>query len=251
MLQKENAKEINLKGRIFQRIGYSEIEVSNERKRYEKLERRIEKKRKKDRGNGCTTRCLYFSDGAPEQFKNVKRFSNIYYHNDFRSAPEWHFHATEHGKGPCDGAGGALKRMALRASSQMTPEEQTSTLLELYEWTNKKSSLKNMPIMQRILLVHCQRYEGPGNITRYYLRAGPATWRNGAGFGPTGAPSLSSNGPPEKRLAGSFVPYKVLAVSRLFLFDANGSLKLRGDLSVVTGRPTMLGVESEVARSSS
>lgn len=95
-------------------------------------------------------RCFYFSDGAPQQFKNVKHFSNIYFHeNDFGRKAEWHFHATAHGKGPCDGAGGAIKRMARRASLQMTSEEQISTPLELFEWASKKSSSQNMSVLYR------------------------------------------------------------------------------------------------------
>ena len=28
-------------------------------------------------------KCIYFSDGAPQQFKNLKHFANIYFHQDF------------------------------------------------------------------------------------------------------------------------------------------------------------------------
>ena len=55
-------------------------------------------------------KCIYFSDGAPQQFKNVKHFANICYHEqDFGWSAEWHFHESAHGKGPCDGAGGRWK----------------------------------------------------------------------------------------------------------------------------------------------
>lgn len=34
----------------------------------------------------------YFSDGAPQQFKNIKNFVNLYYHKeDFRIGAEWQF----------------------------------------------------------------------------------------------------------------------------------------------------------------
>ena len=79
-------------------------------------------------------KCIYFSDGAPQQFKNVKHFSTIYFHeNDFHRSAVWHFHATAHGKGPCDGAGGTIKRMARRASLQMISDDQISSASELYE----------------------------------------------------------------------------------------------------------------------
>ena len=52
-------------------------------------------------------KCIYFSDGAPQQFKNVKHFANICYHEqDFGRSAELHCQESAHGKGPCDGAGG-------------------------------------------------------------------------------------------------------------------------------------------------
>lgn len=50
----------------------------------------------------------YFSDGAPQQFKNKSAFANLCHHKrDFEIAAEWHFFATAHGKGPCDGLAGS------------------------------------------------------------------------------------------------------------------------------------------------
>ena len=61
----------------------------------------------------------YFSDGAASQYKNRKNFLNLcYHHTDFGIAAEWHFSATSHGKGACDGVGGTVKRLAARASLQ-------------------------------------------------------------------------------------------------------------------------------------
>lgn len=51
---------------------------------------------------------------------------------DFKVAGEWHFFATSHGKGPCDGIGGTLKRLARRASLQGTANIQTPE--SLYNW---------------------------------------------------------------------------------------------------------------------
>jgi hypothetical protein len=61
-----------------------------------------------------------------------------YHKNDFGISAEWHFFATSHGKGPCDGIGGTLKRLARRASLQnriggvviQTPES-------LYDWCSR------------------------------------------------------------------------------------------------------------------
>lgn len=94
--------------------------------------------------------CIYFSDGAPQQFKNVKHFSTIYYHQqDFGRSAVWHFHATAHGKGPCDGAGGALKRKARKASLQMTSETQISTALQLYDWAVQDECFANINVMYK------------------------------------------------------------------------------------------------------
>ena len=55
----------------------------------------------------------YFSDGAASQYKNRKNFVNLCCHkNDFGVSAEWHFSATSHGKGACDGLGGTVKRLA-------------------------------------------------------------------------------------------------------------------------------------------
>ena len=44
---------------------------------------------------------------------------NLCHHSvDFGFEAEWHFLATSHGKGPCDGVGGLLKMMATKASLQ-------------------------------------------------------------------------------------------------------------------------------------
>jgi len=46
----------------------------------------------------------YFSDGAASQYKNRKNFINLCHHQDDFGVPvEWHFSATSHGKGACDG----------------------------------------------------------------------------------------------------------------------------------------------------
>ena len=64
---------------------------------------------------------FYFSDGAAAQYKNRKNFANLAYHEEDYGVPaEWHFFATSHGKGPCDGIGGTVKRLATKASLQRT-----------------------------------------------------------------------------------------------------------------------------------
>lgn len=78
---------------------------------------------------------FYFSDGASAHYKNRKNFVNLCYHEeDFGISAEWHFTATAHGKGACDGIGGTLKRSAARASLQKPYDEQIATPKQLYEW---------------------------------------------------------------------------------------------------------------------
>jgi hypothetical protein len=65
------------------------------------------------------TKIFYFSDGCAAQYKNRKNFINLCHHKqDFGIEAEWHFFATSHGKGPCDGIGGSVKRLAARSSLQ-------------------------------------------------------------------------------------------------------------------------------------
>lgn len=89
----------------------------------------------------------YFSDGAPQQFKNFKNFVNLYYHHeDFGICAEWHFFASYHGKGPCDGVGGILERAAARASLQLPFDKQISNARELYEWAVQPNNLPKIEI---------------------------------------------------------------------------------------------------------
>lgn len=80
----------------------------------------------------------YFSDGAPQQYKNCKNFINLLHHKqDFGIDAEWHFFATAHGKGACDGISGTVKRLAGRASLQLPPESQILTPQRLFDWATQ------------------------------------------------------------------------------------------------------------------
>ncbi|SMN01563.1 hypothetical protein SPONN_2634 [uncultured Candidatus Thioglobus sp.] len=79
----------------------------------------------------------YFSDGAASQYKNRKNFINLCHHEkDFGVLAEWHFSATSHGKGACDGLGGTVKRLAARTSLQRPYVEQIMTPQQLFEWAS-------------------------------------------------------------------------------------------------------------------
>lgn len=78
---------------------------------------------------------IYFSDGASSQYKNRKNFLNLCHHKgDFGVHAEWHFSATSHGKGACDGLGGTVKRLAARASLQRPYNDQIMTPRQLFDW---------------------------------------------------------------------------------------------------------------------
>ena len=78
---------------------------------------------------------IYFSDGAAPQYKNRKNFLNLCHHkDDFGVKAEWHFSATSHGKGACDGLGGTVKRLAARVSLQRPYNDQLMTPRQLFDW---------------------------------------------------------------------------------------------------------------------
>ena len=72
--------------------------------------------------------------GAGQHFKNKSNFQNLVHEKDSGVTAEWHFHATAHGKGACDGIGANLKRGAKRASLQVSSSNIILTPEELYNW---------------------------------------------------------------------------------------------------------------------
>ena len=63
----------------------------------------------------------YFSDGCAAQYKNYKNMLNLCRHkSDFGIDAIWTFFATSHGKSPCDGIGGTVKRLTVQACKGLT-----------------------------------------------------------------------------------------------------------------------------------
>ena len=59
----------------------------------------------------------YFLDGCNGQYKNYKNFLNLTYHkHDFGIGASWSLFATSHGKSPCDGIDGMVKRKLMQES---------------------------------------------------------------------------------------------------------------------------------------
>lgn len=84
---------------------------------------------------------IYFSDGSSAQYKNRKNFVNICHHeSDFGLKAEWHFFATSHGKSPCDGIGGTVKRLAARASLHRPYENQILDSEDLFSFCSTNIS---------------------------------------------------------------------------------------------------------------
>ena len=68
---------------------------------------------------------FYFSDSCAEQYKNCQNFINLCHHQqDFNMDAEWIFFATSHGKSPCDGVGGFVKRYVAKCSLQKPLHDQ-------------------------------------------------------------------------------------------------------------------------------
>ena len=87
----------------------------------------------------------YFSDGAPQQFKNFKNIFNLYQHDtDFGMKADWNFFPTAHGKGACDGVGGSVKRNSVKASLRLPVDKQILTALSLYNWLRDYGNFKNV-----------------------------------------------------------------------------------------------------------
>lgn len=89
----------------------------------------------------------FFSDGAGGQYKNKKNFYNISeYKQKYGIDVEWHCFATSHGKSPCDGIGGTLKRNARRESIRRT-ENHILSSQDLYNWASSNDST--------MVFIHC------------------------------------------------------------------------------------------------
>ena len=94
----------------------------------------------KDKYNHLT-KVNYFSDGAASQYKNRFHLANLCHHKaNYGLDLMWNFFGTSHGKSPCDGVGGATKRLARQKNLQAVNTEPIIQPIELYEWASKNIS---------------------------------------------------------------------------------------------------------------
>ena len=92
-------------------------------------------------------KCYDFSDGAGSQYKNYENFANLCHHKaDFGVDAGWSFFATSHGKSPCDGISGTLKRLVACASLQMVSGQTITSSNEILIGV-KKTSLVSVSFM--------------------------------------------------------------------------------------------------------
>ena len=83
----------------------------------------------------------YFSDGCTQQYKNYENFMNLCCHfEDFAINATWVFFATSHGKLPCDGVGGTVKRIVKRASLLRSSSDAILSVTAFYEYCCKNIS---------------------------------------------------------------------------------------------------------------
>jgi len=91
----------------------------------------------------AVTKIEYFTDGCAAQYKNCKNMLNLCHHErDFGLSASWSFFATSHGKSPCDGVGGSVKRMTTKASLQRPFTNQILSVTDMLEFcTNQFSKI--------------------------------------------------------------------------------------------------------------
>ena len=86
------------------------------------------------------TKIFYFFVWCTCVVYEPQNFAKLANHaEDYNIPAEWHFVATSHVKvkGPCDGIGGTLKRLASRVSLQRSVDLQIQNPSQLYEWAKQ------------------------------------------------------------------------------------------------------------------
>ena len=83
----------------------------------------------------------YFSDGCAAQYKNKYNLVNLCMHKrDFGFDAEWNFFATAHGKSPCDGIGGTVKRSTAIESLKRINNNQILTAKDMFHFCKQRFS---------------------------------------------------------------------------------------------------------------
>ena len=107
----------------------------------------------------------FFTDGCAGQYKNHKNMFNLcQLEFEFAIKGEWNFFATSHGKSPCDGIGGTIKRLTTIESLKRTINNQILTAKDMHLFCSEK--IKNIisiylskEEMLNIRAKHAKRYD--------------------------------------------------------------------------------------------
>ena len=93
----------------------------------------------------------YFSDGCAGQYKNCKHLYNLCHHKpDYNIDAKWVFFATSHGKQPCDGIGGTVKRLVSNASLQRINNSQILNPHDMIQYCKKTFKVINLFLSQKM-----------------------------------------------------------------------------------------------------
>ena len=96
----------------------------------------------------------YWTDSPTSQYRNKTIFNIISLHKQlFQTSATWSFFEAGHGKGPCDGLGGASKRMAGDAVKHGKTTIQDAT--DYFKWTANQSETSTV----RYIFVAKEKYD--------------------------------------------------------------------------------------------
>lgn len=103
----------------------------------------------------------YYSDGCAAQYKNCKNFFNLCLHEkDFGLKAIWCFFATSHGKSPCDGIGGTVKRIVTKASLQRSAGSAIDSSQKLFDFCKGRiENISFIMISKETLIKACQNLQ--------------------------------------------------------------------------------------------
>ena len=110
-----------------------------------------------------------FTDGCAGQYKNRKTMFNLcQLEHEFHIKGEWNFFATSHGKSPCDGIGGTIKRLTTAESLKRPIKNQILTAKDMYLFCSETipniiSKFLSKEEMKNARTKHAKRYD---NILR-------------------------------------------------------------------------------------
>lgn len=100
----------------------------------------------------------YFSDGCAGQYKNCKNFLNLCNHQqDFNIKACWSFFATSHGKSPCDGIGGTVKRLLTRESLQTGSKNVITSVERVMEFCQSRIEKISFYLLRKEHLSVCRQ----------------------------------------------------------------------------------------------